>query len=76
MLQKRGFEIINLTLSNTTKLILLDSFLQEVTAINPYLSKADPAYKVLVPHLMGIYARFLFYFTVIFIFFAVKPKLI
>ena len=30
--QKRGFEIINLTLSNTTKLILLDSLLQEVTA--------------------------------------------
>ena len=51
MLQKRGFEIINLTLSNTTKLILLDSFLQEVTAINPYLSKADPAYKVLVSRL-------------------------
>ena len=31
--QKRGFEIINLNLSNTTKLILLDSLLQEVTMV-------------------------------------------
>ena len=30
--QKRGFGIINVNLSNTTKLILLDSLLEEVTA--------------------------------------------
>ena len=40
--QKRGFESINSKLSNTTKLTLLDTLLQEVTAIvrlpNPKLS--------------------------------------
>ena len=29
--QKRGFEIVNINFSNTTKLLLLDSLLQEVT---------------------------------------------